>query len=51
MIQQLPLFLLGTVLFPGSTLNLHIFEDRYRAMIGKCLEENTPFGVVYLRSG
>jgi uncharacterized protein len=51
MIQQLPLFPLGTVLFPGSTLNLHIFEERYRAMIGKCIEENSPFGVVYLRAG
>jgi hypothetical protein len=51
MIQQLPLFPLGTVLFPGGTLNLHVFEERYRAMIGKCLEENSPFGVIYLRSG
>ncbi|WP_129626213.1 LON peptidase substrate-binding domain-containing protein [Candidatus Oscillochloris fontis] len=51
MIQQLPLFPLGTVLFPGSTLNLHIFEERYRTMIGKCIVEDVPFGVVYLRAG
>jgi uncharacterized protein len=51
MIQQLPLFPLGTVLFPGTTLNLHIFEERYRTMIGTCLEQNSPFGVVYLHSG
>jgi Lon protease-like protein len=51
MIQQMPLFPLGTVLFPGGTLNLHIFEERYRQMIGTCLEQNTPFGVVYLHSG
>jgi Lon protease-like protein len=51
MIQQLPLFPLGTVLFPGATLNLHIFEERYRTMIGQCLEQNSPFGVIYLRSG
>jgi Lon protease-like protein len=51
MIQQLPLFPLGTVLFPGGTLNLHIFEERYRTMIGQCLEQNSPFGVIYLRSG
>lgn len=51
MIQQLPLFPLGTVLFPGGTLNLHIFEERYRTMISKCIEQSTPFGVVYLRSG
>lgn len=51
MIQQLPLFPLGTVLFPGSTINLHIFEERYRTMINQCIVEDVPFGVVYLRSG
>jgi hypothetical protein len=51
MSRQLPLFPLGTVLFPGSTLNLHIFEDRYRLMIGRCLEQGTPFGVVLIRAG
>lgn len=48
---QLPLFPLGTILFPGATLNLHIFEDRYRLMIGRCLEEGSPFGVVLIREG
>ncbi len=51
MIQQIPLFPLATVLFPGSTISLHIFEERYRTMIGKCLEEDIPFGIVYIRSG
>lgn len=51
MIRQLPLFPLGTILFPGASLSLHIFEDRYRLMIGRCLEQATPFGVVLLRSG
>jgi Lon protease-like protein len=32
-------------------LPLHIFEPRYKLMIGKCIEENTPFGVVLIRSG
>jgi uncharacterized protein len=50
-ILKLPLFPLGTVLFPGSTLNLHIFEERYRLMIGRCLSENIPFGVVLIREG
>ncbi|NJM06491.1 peptidase S16 [Candidatus Gracilibacteria bacterium] len=50
-IEQLPLFPLGTVLFPGAPLNLHIFEERYRLMIARCLEEKQPFGVVLLRSG
>jgi uncharacterized protein len=51
MTQQLPLFPLQTVLFPGAPLSLHIFEERYRLMIGRCLEESRPFGVVLLRSG
>lgn len=51
MIQKLPLFPLNTVLFPGSTIGLVIFEERYRQMIGRCLEQHTPFGVVLIRSG
>ncbi len=51
MINQLPLFPLGTILFPGATLNLHIFEERYRLMIGRCLETGSPFGVVLIREG
>lgn len=51
MSRQLPLFPLGTVLFPGAMLNLHIFEERYRLMIGRCLEERSPFGVVLIREG
>jgi uncharacterized protein len=51
MIRQLPLFPLGTLLYPGATLNLHIFEDRYRLMISRCLEHGTPFGVVLIREG
>lgn len=51
MSQQLPLFPLGTVLFPGATLNLHIFEERYRLMIGDCIEKKSPFGVVLIRDG
>jgi uncharacterized protein len=49
--QKLPLFPLGSVLFPGATINLHIFEERYRLMIGRCLEESTPFGVLLIREG
>jgi Lon protease-like protein len=51
MIQKLPLFPLNTVLFPGAPLQLHIFEERYRLMIGRCLEQKAPFGVVLIRSG
>lgn len=48
---ELPLFPLNTVLFPGQVLPLHIFEDRYRLMIRRCLAEDTPFGVVLIRQG
>lgn len=51
MIRQLPLFPLGTILFPGATIDLHIFEERYRQMIGRCLEQNSPFGIVLIRQG
>ena len=48
---ELPLFPLNTVLFPGMALPLHIFEERYKAMIGDCVEQEQPFGVVLIRSG
>ncbi len=47
--EQLPLFPLNTVLFPSVSLTLHIFEDRYRVMIGNCLEQNIPFGVLFVQ--
>jgi Lon protease-like protein len=49
--SDLPLFPLNTVLFPGMVLPLHIFEERYKQMIGRCMEENCPFGVVLIRQG
>lgn len=49
--QKLALFPLNTVMFPGAPLTLHIFEERYRQMIGQCLENSSPFGVVLLREG
>lgn len=48
---ELPLFPLNTVLFPGTPLQLHIFEERYKMMIGKCLEDHSPFGVVLISQG
>jgi Lon protease-like protein len=42
----LPLFPLDVVLFPGTPLPLHIFEPRYKEMIGECLAEPRSFGVV-----
>jgi hypothetical protein len=48
---SLPLFPLGTVLYPGGTLPLRIFEVRYLDMIGKCHKTGAPFGVVTLTQG
>ena len=50
-LKPMPLFPLQIVLFPGMTLPLNIFERRYKIMIKECLETNTPFGVVCIRSG
>jgi Lon protease-like protein len=49
--MELPLFPLNTVLCPGIALPLHIFEDRYRAMVRHCLESSSPFGIVLIRQG
>ena len=48
--RRIPLFPLGLVLFPGTRLPLHIFEERYKLMIGRCLQKHAPFGIV-LASG
>ena len=50
-LSSLPLFPLGTVLFPGGVLPLRIFEVRYLDMIGKCYKAGAPFGVVSLTEG
>lgn len=49
--MELPLFPLNAVLFPGATMPLHIFEERYKQMINECLDQQRPFGVVLIRSG
>lgn len=49
--QELPLFLLQTVLFPGAPLDLYIFEDRYKQMIRECIDEHRPFGIVLVEEG
>lgn len=48
---DLPLFPLNTVLFPGTPIELHIFEERYKEMIEGCIESSEPFGVVLIRKG
>jgi uncharacterized protein len=51
LLSALPLFPLGTVLFPGGWLPLRIFEVRYLDMVGRCYKAGTPFGVVSLTQG
>lgn len=51
MAVELPLFPLGTVLFPHMPLALHIFEERYRKMMHDCREAGTSFGVIAIREG
>lgn len=48
---DIPLFPLGTVLFPGGLLPLKIFEQRYLEMAKNCLRAGTPFGVCLIREG
>lgn len=48
---ELPLFPLKVVLFPGMNLPLHIFEERYKLLISRCIEQQAPFGVVLIKSG
>lgn len=50
-LNQLPLFPLGTVLFPGGHLPLRVFEVRYLDMIRRCHHAGAPFGVIALREG
>ena len=49
--RTLPIFPLGTVLFPGSLLPLRIFEVRYMDLARACLRESSPFGVCLIREG
>ncbi|HET8717445.1 MAG TPA: LON peptidase substrate-binding domain-containing protein [Nocardioidaceae bacterium] len=55
MTEQLPMFPLNTVLFPGVTTPLHVFEDRYRALVHHLLtigdKTERVFGVVAIREG
>ena len=48
---ELPMFPLGTVLFPHGVLPLRVFEPRYRAMVAYCLEHEARFGVVLIERG
>ena len=45
--RRLPLFVLPTVLYPGTLMPLHVFEPRYRRMVANCLEGDRRFGLLF----
>ncbi len=48
---EIPLFPLRTVLFPGGSMPLRIFEPRYLEMVGNCLRTDSGFGICLIRDG
>jgi Lon protease-like protein len=48
LVRDFPLFPLGLVALPTELVPLHIFEDRYKTMIGRCLDEGSEFGIVWM---
>lgn len=51
MADDIPMFPLGTVLFPGVYLPLHVFEPRYQEMVRACLHGTPEFGVALIERG
>jgi uncharacterized protein len=49
--KQIPIFPLGSILYPGGTLSLKIFEERYMQMAKASLKSGTPFGITLIREG
>ena len=47
-VERFPLFPLGLVLAAERGVPLHIFEERYKTMIGECLDRGGEFGIVWL---
>jgi Lon protease-like protein len=45
MTNFIPIFPLGIIVYPGESLNLHIFEPRYKQLINECFKESKPFGI------
>ena len=47
-VRDFPLFPLGIVALPSELIPLHIFEERYKTMIGRCRAESSEFGIVWM---
>src|ERR671927_314491 len=48
LVHDFPLFPLQLVALPSELIPLHIFEERYKTMIARCLEEESEFGIVWM---
>ena len=48
LVRDFPLFPLGMVALPGELVPLHIFEERYKTMVARCLAEESEFGIVWV---
>ena len=48
LVRDFPLFPLQLVALPSELVPLHIFEERYKAMMGRCLEQPSEFGIVWV---
>ncbi len=51
LLRDFPLFPLGIVALPHEIVPLHVFEERFRTMIGECLERETEFGILWVSDG
>lgn len=49
--DRIPIFPLQTILFPHTDFPIHVFEDRYRSLVSRCLDEGDEFGVVLIKKG
>jgi Lon protease-like protein len=47
-VRDFPLFPLGIVALPSEVVPLHVFEERFKTMIGECLERESEFGIVWM---
>src|SRR5262249_9142082 len=48
LVRDFPLFPLGIVALPSELIPLHIFEERYKTMMGRCLDDESEFGIVWV---
>ena len=49
--QDVAIFPLSTILFPGGVLPLRIFEARYMDMVRECMKSDRPFGICQITRG